>query len=381
MSTKRGFRLQEFAAHTTNVNCAYFGRKFSGVLVTGGEDRKINMWAVGKPHALLSLSGHQSAVKSVMFDRAEESVLAGAAGGTVKMWDLEQAKVVRTFTGHRANCLCLDYHPFGQFFGPGSLDTNFKVWDVRQKVCIHTYKGHARGVTQVKFSPDGRWVVSGDQEGLLRIWDLTAGKLLHEFKNHTNAITKVCFHPNEYFLASSSADRTVKFWDLDTFTNVETAGPDSTTVRAIEFTPNGEAMFSATQDNLKVRTWEPAIMHDYVDMQWSKLKDMCLRDDKLMGVTLNQSFVGVWVVDLARVAPFSRGEISLRPPQYLKEEREVTVHMKENTAPNYQHNHQNQGAARPGKAPTSGAPAAPGGSDHRVPGSPQQPEIGGNRII
>ena len=327
---KRGFRLQEFAAHSTNVNCAYFGRKYSGVLVTGGEDRKINMWAVGKPHALLSLSGHQSAVESVMFDKSEESVLAGAAGGTVKMWDLEQARVVRTFTGHRANCLCLDYHPFGQFFASGSLDTNFKVWDVRQKVCIHTYKGHARGVTQVKFSPDGKWIVSGDQEGLLRIWDLTAGKLLHEFKDHTNAITKVRFHPNEYFLASSSADRTVKFWDLDTFSMVETAGPEATTVRAIEFTSSGEAMFSATQDCLKVWTWEPVILHDYVDMQWSKLRDMCLREDKLMGVTLNQSFVGVWVVDLSRVAPFSRGDIS-------RESRsEASVYMKENTAPNEQ---------------------------------------------
>ena len=326
-SVKRGFKLQEFAAHSTKVNCAYFGRKFSGVLVTGGEDRKINMWAVGKPHALLSLSGHQSAVESVMFDKSEESVLAGAAGGTVKMWDLEQARVVRTFTGHRANCLCLDYHPFGQFFGSGSLDTNFKVWDVRQKVCIHTYKGHQRGVTQVKFSPDGKWIVSGDQEGLLRIWDLTAGKLIHEFKGHTNAITKVRFHPNEYFLASSSADRTVKFWDLDTFSMVETAGPEATTVRAIEFTPSGEAMFYATQDCLKVWTWEPVMLHDYVDVQWSKLTDICLRDDKLMGVTLNQSFVGVWVVDLARVAPFSRGEIS------LETKSEASVYMKENTAP------------------------------------------------
>jgi katanin p80 WD40 repeat-containing subunit B1 len=180
----------------------------------------------------------------------------------------------------------------------------------------------------VKFSPDGKWIVSGDQEGLLRIWDLTAGKLIHEFKDHTNAITKVRFHPNEYFLASSSADRTVKFWDLDTFSLVETAGPEATSVRAIEFTPSGEAMFSATQDCLKVWTWEPVLLHDYVDMQWSKLHDMCLRDDKLMGVTLNQSFVGVWVVDLARVAPFSKGEVSLASPQ-----PEPSVYMKENTAP------------------------------------------------
>ena len=200
----------------------------------------------------------------------------------------------------------------------------------------------------MKFSPDGKWIVSGDQEGLLRIWDLTAGKLLHEFKDHSNAITGVKFHPNEYFLASSSADRTVKFWDLDTFSNVETAGPEATSVRAIEFTANGEAMFSATQDCLKVWTWEPVIMHDYVDVQWSKLRDMCLRDDKLMGVTLNQSFVGIWVVDLARVAPFSRGEISLGAKP------ETSVYMKENTAPN----EQSFGMAGKGHAEAAAPPGA-----------------------
>jgi katanin p80 WD40 repeat-containing subunit B1 len=68
------------------------GRRSSGVMVTGGEDKKVNMWAIGKPHALLSLAGHQSAVECVTFDAAEEVVVAGAAGGTLKMWDLAAAK-------------------------------------------------------------------------------------------------------------------------------------------------------------------------------------------------------------------------------------------------------------------------------------------------
>lgn len=40
-------------AHTSSVNCLRIGRKSSRVLVTGGEDHKVNLWAIGKPNALL----------------------------------------------------------------------------------------------------------------------------------------------------------------------------------------------------------------------------------------------------------------------------------------------------------------------------------------
>ena len=115
------------------MNCLKIGRKSSGVMVTGGEDKRVNLYAIGKPTAILSLTGHQSAVECVTFDNAEEVVVAGAAGGTLKLWDLEEAKVVRTLTGHRSNCVSVDFHPFGEFFASGSLDTNLKIWDIRRK--------------------------------------------------------------------------------------------------------------------------------------------------------------------------------------------------------------------------------------------------------
>lgn len=118
----------------------------AGVLVTGGDDCKVNMWALGRPQAILSLTGHQSPVDCVTFDTAEEVVVAGSSSGSIKLWDLEEAKAVRTLTGHRSNCLSLDFHPFGEFFASGSLDTNLKIWDIRRKGCIHTYKGHTKGV-------------------------------------------------------------------------------------------------------------------------------------------------------------------------------------------------------------------------------------------
>lgn len=55
---KRAYKLQEFVAHTSNVNCLQVGRKSAGVLATGGEDKKVNVWAIGKSTPVLVSAQH-----------------------------------------------------------------------------------------------------------------------------------------------------------------------------------------------------------------------------------------------------------------------------------------------------------------------------------
>ncbi|KAJ0428236.1 putative transcription factor WD40-like family [Helianthus annuus] len=303
-TTKRAYKLQEFVAHASTVNCLKIGRKSSRVLVTGGEDHKVNLWAIGKPNAILSLSGHSSGIDSVSFDSSEVLVAAGAASGTIKLWDLEEAKIVRTLTGHRSNCISLDFHPFGEFFASGSLDTNLKIWDIRRKGCIHTYKGHTRGVNAIRFTPDGRWVVSGGEDNSVKLWDLTAGKLLHDFKFHEGQVQCIDFHPNEFLMATGSADKTVKFWDLETLELIGSAGPETSGVRCMTFNPDGRTLLCGLHESLKVFSWEPIRTHDAVDVGWSKLSDLNMHEGKLLGCSYNQSCVGVWVVDISRTEPY-----------------------------------------------------------------------------
>ncbi|KAI4384317.1 hypothetical protein MLD38_002488 [Melastoma candidum] len=307
MTTKRAYKLQEFVAHSAAVNCLKIGRKSSRVLVTGGEDHKVNLWAIGKPNAIVSLSGHSSGIDSVGFDSSEVLVAAGAASGTIKLWDLEEAKIVRTLTGHRSNCISVDFHPFGEFFASGSLDTNLKIWDIRKKGCIHTYKGHTRGVNAIRFTPDGRWVVSGGEDNTVKLWDLTAGKLLYDFKCHESQVQCIDFHPHEFLLATGSADRTVKFWDLETFELIGSSGPETTGVRCLTFNPDGRALLCGLHESLRVLSWEPIRCHDSVDVGWSKLSDLNVHEGKLLGCSFNQSCVGVWVVDISRIEPYSLG--------------------------------------------------------------------------
>ena len=88
-ATKRAWKLQEFVAHGAAVNCLALGHKSGRVLVTGGEDKKVNLWAVGKPNCIMSLSGHSTPIDSVRFGYTEELVCAGSQSGALKIWDLE----------------------------------------------------------------------------------------------------------------------------------------------------------------------------------------------------------------------------------------------------------------------------------------------------
>lgn len=309
---KRGYKLQEFVAHSGNVNCLRIGKKACRNFLTGGDDLTVNLWSIGKPEPLTSLSGHATPVESVAFDSTEVLVVAGASSGVIKLWDLEETKMVRTLTGHKSYCTAVEFHPFGEFFASGSMDTNLKIWDIRKKGCIHTYKGHTRGISTIRFTPDGRWVVSGGFDNVVKIWDLTAGKLLHDFKFHEGHIRSIDFHPLEFLLATGSADRTVKFWDLETFEMIGSARRETAGVRSITFHPDGRTLFCGLDDSLKVYSWEPVICHDSIDIGWSTLGDLCVHDGKILGGAYYQNSVGVWVADISLIEPYGA---CVRPEQ------------------------------------------------------------------
>lgn len=304
-TTKRGWKLDEFVAHGGNVKCLALGHKSGRVMVTGGEDKKVNMWAVGKPNCIMSLTGHNSSVESVRFGNPEEMVVAGSMSGAMKIWDLEQAKILRTLTGHKSSIKCLEFHPYGDInmVASGSSDTNVKLWDIRRKGCIFTYKGHSDCINTIRFSPDGRWIASASEDTLVKIWDIVAGKLLTDFSLHTGPVNAVAFHPNEFLMASASSDRTVKFWDLEKFELVSSTGGDSFPIKSICFHPDGLCIYAASQDTLKVYGWEPVCCYDSLSMGWGNVADIAMAHNQLIGAMFSQSNVSTFVADVQRIQP------------------------------------------------------------------------------
>ncbi|XP_071346055.1 katanin p80 WD40 repeat-containing subunit B1 [Trachinotus anak] len=300
-TTKISWRLQEFEAHSSSVSCLALGKSSGRLLATGGEDCRVNIWAVSKANCIMSLTGHKNPVECVQFNMSEEQVVAGSQSGSIRVWDLEAAKILRTLMGHKANITSLGFHPFGDFLASSSLDTNIKLWDVRRKGYVFRYKGHTQAVRSLAFSPDGKWLASASDDCTVKLWDLTQGKTITEFRSHTAAVNIVQFHPNEYLLASGSSDRTIKLWDLEKFSMIGSLEGDTTPVRCIFFSPDGGCLYSGATDSLRVFGWEPDRCFDVVPVGWDKVSDLAVCNQQLIGVSHQLSSVSSYVVDLKRV--------------------------------------------------------------------------------
>lgn len=300
-STKISWRLQEFEAHSRTVSCLSLGKNSGRLLATGGEDCRVNIWAVSKANCVMSLTGHKNPVECVQFSMSEEQVAAGSQSGSIRVWDLEAAKILRTLMGHKANITGLGFHPFGNFLASSSVDTNIKLWDVRRKGYVFRYKGHTEAVRSLAFSPDGKWLASASDDCTVKLWDLFQGKTITEFRSHSAAVNVVQFHPNEYLLASGSTDRSIKLWDLEKFTKVGSLEGDSSAVRCLLFSPDGSCLYSGASDSLRVFGWEPDRCFDVVPVGWGKVSDLAVCNQQLIGVSHQLSSVSSYVVDLKRV--------------------------------------------------------------------------------
>lgn len=73
------FCTEDFAAHSSNVNCLALGHKSGRVLVTGGDDKKVNLWAVGKQNCIMvsTIVSYSYFCKNIIFVKtlAESSPL------------------------------------------------------------------------------------------------------------------------------------------------------------------------------------------------------------------------------------------------------------------------------------------------------------------
>uniref|UniRef100_A0A8C1G8H4 Katanin p80 WD40 repeat-containing subunit B1 n=1 Tax=Cyprinus carpio TaxID=7962 RepID=A0A8C1G8H4_CYPCA len=300
-TTITSWKLQEIVAHSSNVSSLVLGKSSGRLLATGGEDCRVNIWAVSKPNCIMSLTGHTSPVESIQFNSSEERVVAGSQSGSLRLWDLEAAKILRTLMGHKASICSLDFHPMGEYLASGSVDSSIKLWDVRRKGCVFRYKGHTQAVCCLAFSPDGKWLASASDDSTVKLWDLIAGKMITEFTSHTSAVNVVQFHPNEYLLASGSADRTVKLWDLEKFNMIGSSEGETGVVRSILFNPDGSCLYSGSENTLRVFGWEPDRCFDVLHVGWGKVSDLAISNNQMIAVSYSQNNVSWYVVDLNQV--------------------------------------------------------------------------------
>jgi hypothetical protein len=122
---------------------------------------------------------------------------------------------------------------------------------------------------------------------------MTAGKLLHSLEDSSSSITSVSFNPSEFVLSASSTDGTVRVYDLQKFELISSTSANNP--GQVMFSPDGQLLLSANEDNLEVFEWEPIKRISCSKVNWHATKDLQFLPDshKLIACSTNGSFLDI----------------------------------------------------------------------------------------
>ncbi len=225
------------------------------VVVSGGQNKVIQLWDMKSGVALTALTGHLQEITSLHFTPDGETLVSASADSTVKVWNLQSGTLRHTLMGHTGRVNSVHVTPDGKLTVSGGSDRLIKVWDLQTGSELQTLSGHTNAVNQIEITTDGRFIVSASEDKTVKIWDLPTGKLLQTLSGHESGVKVVNVSPNNQILASGADDQ-IMIWNVATGQRLRTL-PQSKSTRSLTFSKDGKYLLSAHADGtIKLWDWQ-----------------------------------------------------------------------------------------------------------------------------
>ncbi|CDR43922.1 CYFA0S13e00606g1_1 [Cyberlindnera fabianii] len=199
-------------------------------IITGADDKMINIYNTETGDLLRVLQGHEGGVWALKY--IGDQIVSGSTDRTVRVWNIKTGKCTHVFRGHTSTIRCMDIvtDDEGQrFIVTGSRDNTLHVWklpdadddgsDFDENAAENPYfvtvlRGHTQSVRAV--TGHGNIIVSGSYDHTVRVWDLKKRETVHVLTGHTDRIYSTVFDLKRNRCISASMDSTIKVWDLST---------------------------------------------------------------------------------------------------------------------------------------------------------------------
>ncbi|XP_054088422.1 autophagy-related protein 16 isoform X2 [Zeugodacus cucurbitae] len=204
----------KFEAHD-NESHAVRWSPVERLVATGGGDRKVKLWDVGKvaqePRAVLG--GSSAGINSVDFDSTGTYILGTSNDYGARVWTVADSRLRHTLTGHSGKVMAAKYLQEPIKVVTGSHDRTLKIWDLRSIACIETKFAGSSCNDLVTTDSLGSTIISGHYDKKLRFWDIRTEKQADDILLPAK-ITSIDLSKDGYYLICSIRDDTIKLLDL-----------------------------------------------------------------------------------------------------------------------------------------------------------------------
>lgn len=200
-------------------------------------------------------------VRGVFSDQRETLVL-GAADGSVHIWDLSPSSNLierLVLNAHNQAVSAVAISPDlrriatsgGYAFATVQQDDNLYavlVWDITNVSQVYALRGHTGEVTGVAFSSDGRSIATSSLDGSVRIWDAASGLQTARVDSDIPA-TAMAYSPDDSVLVIGYQDgATLALALVDSLSAGPVVPTHSAPITALTFSSDGLLLASAASD-------------------------------------------------------------------------------------------------------------------------------------
>ncbi|XP_037909527.1 autophagy-related protein 16 isoform X2 [Hermetia illucens] len=204
----------KFEAHDGEVNAVRWS-PIERLVATGGADRKVKLWDVGKtvlePRG--ALVGSNAGVNSVDFDSTGSMILGTSNDFASRVWTVADQRLRHTLTGHSGKVMAAKFLGEPSKVVTGSHDRTLKIWDLRSKACTETKFAGSSCNDLVTTDSSGSTIISGHFDKKIRFWDTrtdcSSNDIVLQGKITSLDLSKDC-----KYLLSCVRDDTIKLLDL-----------------------------------------------------------------------------------------------------------------------------------------------------------------------
>jgi WD40 repeat protein len=208
-----------------------------------------------------TLNGHTGAINSLAFSPDGQKLVSGSDDRTVNLWGLATKNRLYSFFGASDSILAVSFSPNGNDIAGSSADRIITSWKVAEKQLLRSFldlksgTSHDNLINSIAYSPNGQTLASGSADRTIRLWYSGTGKIEKVLTGHTDTVFTLAYSPDGRTLASGSADCTIRLWQTDRALKDLILTGHSGWVNTIAYSPNGNILASGSND-CTVRIWD-----------------------------------------------------------------------------------------------------------------------------